>query len=79
MTGSSNAYIYESPDGGSTVYRRRLGTTERELIQESPLARLRSRSELWRGIFESAEADEALRTMIDQVEVYYRLRNQIQP
>jgi len=25
-------YCYESPDGGKTVYRRKVGTLERELI-----------------------------------------------
>lgn len=29
-----NLYIYESPDGGKTVYRRDFGSIERELIQE---------------------------------------------
>ena len=28
-------YIYESPDGGKTVYKRELGSGERTLIKES--------------------------------------------
>ncbi|SVE02813.1 uncharacterized protein METZ01_LOCUS455667, partial [marine metagenome] len=27
-------YIYESPDGGKTIYRRKFGETERELYKE---------------------------------------------
>jgi hypothetical protein len=33
----SNEYIYESPDNGNTVYRRKIGEQERELyIQKEP-------------------------------------------
>lgn len=28
-------WIYESPDGGKTVYRRKLGTKKRKLCKES--------------------------------------------
>ena len=27
-------YIYESPDGGKTIYKRAFGSTERELISQ---------------------------------------------
>ena len=34
-TGRDNrVWIYESPDGGKTVYRREFGKTERELVVE---------------------------------------------
>lgn len=29
-------YIYESPDGGNTVYRRKFGSTEKELVTKPP-------------------------------------------
>lgn len=29
-------YIYESPDGGHTIYRRKFYSTQRELILETP-------------------------------------------
>lgn len=29
-------YIYESPDNGTTIYRRHTGTIERELIRREP-------------------------------------------
>ena len=68
-------YIYESPDGGDTVYRRRSGSVDREMIQEGPLRKKMLRSQLWRDIFQSAESDEALARMIENIEIYYHLKN----
>lgn len=68
-------YIFESPDGGETVYRRELGEQHRELIKE-PADKLREASRLykWRHIFRTAEEDLELQELIDRVEVYYRLK-----
>ena len=30
----NNNYIYESPDGGKTVYQRKIGETKREIVKE---------------------------------------------
>ena len=30
----NNNYIYESPDGGKTIYRRKMGEKERELVSQ---------------------------------------------
>jgi len=68
-------YVYESPDRGETVYRRRAGTNQRELVQEGPLRKKVLRSQLWRDIFEAAETDPELRHMIEQVEIYHALKN----
>ena len=72
-------YVYESPDGGDTVYRRISGQTDRELIREGPLSRMRRRSQQWREIFRAAESDPELQRMIDQIEVFYRLKHQTPP
>jgi len=72
---STDKYIYESPDGGDTIYRRPFGTNQRELVREGPLRQKMLRSQLWRDIFEAAETDPALKEMIEKVEVYYQLRN----
>jgi hypothetical protein len=72
-------WIYESPDGGATVYRRRSGEGHRELVREGPLRRRLLRSQLWREIFEAAESDAELQRMIDQIEVFYRLKYQTRP
>lgn len=68
-------YIYESPDHGDTLYRRKAGSNQRELVKEGPLRQKMLRSQLWRDIFESAESDPALARMIDNVEIYYHLKN----
>lgn len=75
----SEEYVYESPDGGDTVYRRRVGSEERYLVQEGPLRQTRLRSQLWRDIFLAAETDDTLQDMIDRVEIYHRLKSQTQP
>jgi hypothetical protein len=68
-------WIYESTDRGDTLYRRRPGSNQRELVREGPLREKMLRSQLWREIFEAAETDPVLKDMIDKVEVYHRLRN----
>ena len=72
-------YVYESPDGGDTVYRRRVGSDQRDLISGGPFHRARLRSQLWRDIFRAAESDPELQHMIDRVEIYHRLKSQTQP
>ena len=72
-------WIYESPDGGDTVYRRRSGEGHRELVREGPLRRRLLRSQLWREIFDAADTDPELQRMIDQIEVFYRLKHQTRP
>jgi hypothetical protein len=72
---STDKYIYESPDGGDTIYRRPFGTNQRELVREGPLRQKMLRSQLWRDIFQAAESDPVLKEMIDKTEVYYRLKN----
>jgi len=68
-------YVYESPDRGESLYRRRAGTNQRELVQEGPLRKKMLRSQLWRDIFEAAETDPELKHMIEQVEIYHALKN----
>ena len=75
----SPEYIYESPDGGDTVYRRRAGSDQRDLVQVGPLRRAQLRSQLWREIFQAAESDAELQHLIDRVEIYHRLKNPTQP
>ena len=72
---NSTVYVYESPDRGDTVYRRRAGTNQRELVREGPLRQKMLRSQLWRDIFQAAETDPELRHMIEQIEIYHALKN----
>ena len=68
-------YIYESPDSGDTIYRRLIGTNQRELVREGPLHQKMLRSQLWRDIFQAAETDPVLKELIEKVEVYHRLKD----
>jgi len=75
MSDLRETYIYESPDGGDTVYRRRTGSDQRELVQEGLLRKKMLRSQLWRDIFDAAETDPALQEMINKIEVYHTLKD----
>ena len=75
MSDRQETYIYESPDGGDTIYRRKFGESDRELVRQGPLARLQERSQTWRAIFRAAESDPILQKMIERVEIYHRLKD----
>ena len=70
-------YIFESPDGGETVYRRHMGSTERELWSVSDALRQQdiwqARWEIWNPVFEAAEHNPALQEALDRVRVLYEL------
>jgi hypothetical protein len=72
-------YIYESPDSGETVYRRQSGQTTRELHHVSArnknLLQELAQAKLWGDIHRDAKSDPALQQMINQIEVYYTLKN----
>jgi hypothetical protein len=67
--------IFESPDGGETVYGRRPGESTRILIKNrSPsLHEKMMQSQLWHEIREAAETNPALRAAMDEVIMIYRL------
>lgn len=74
----NEAWIYESPDGGHTVYRRRLNKLNRELFSiddeaQSRLDRVRE-DKLWTEIRHRSQTDTALKVMLDQVEIYYHMK-----
>jgi hypothetical protein len=69
--------VYESPDGGLTIYKRQAGKTERVLHSVAP--ELQERIELerrrneWMDIFNTAEHSPALQEAIERVKVLYEL------
>lgn len=75
MSDRIETYIYESPDGGDTIYRRTMRSADRELVREGSLRKLQQRSQLWRNIFRAAESDPVLQDMLDRVEVYHSLKD----
>jgi hypothetical protein len=79
MTDQTEIYVYETPDGGDTVYRRKIGSDSRELHSTSEKKKnliddLREQK-LWEEIRRAAKNDPALQEMLDRIVVYHRLRN----
>lgn len=69
--------IYESPDGGRTVYARRPGSTERKIHWQDPayqmeLAELEQQKQ-WINIFQQRKDHPELDQLCEQVELYYAL------
>jgi hypothetical protein len=65
--------IYESPDGGKTVYSRQLSSAERTLIYESKEVRLAHRWTKFEAIVRLAETEPALNDALEKVEMLYNL------
>jgi hypothetical protein len=75
----SQEYVFESPDGGHTVYRRHVGKLDREMVSMDSFAQDKldtlKEDKLWGGIRRAAKTDPALNEMLDQVKVYYELKH----
>lgn len=69
--------IFESPDGGETVYARLPGSSDRILIKESDRVREVRKSgddlRLWQNIQEAAKTNKALQEAVDRVILLYHL------
>lgn len=69
--------IFESPDGGRTVYARRPGSKDRQLHWQDP-AMQRELEELeqqkrWVDIFQARRDNAELDRLCEQVEIFYEL------
>ena len=69
--------IFESPDGGRTVYARRPGSNHRELHMRSPeldqeLADLRNQ-ERWQLILAERATNAEINHLCEQIEILYEL------
>lgn len=77
---NDSSYIYESPDGGRTVYRRAMceSPAQRQLHhvdkEKRSLHQDLMESKLWGDIHRTSQQDPALKTMLDQIRVYYQLK-----
>ena len=75
----SGEYVFESPDGGHTVYRRHVGKQDRELVSVDRFAQDKidtlKEDKLWGNIRRASQTDPALKEMLDQVKVYYELKH----
>ena len=73
--------IFESPDGGHTVYSRESGSDQRELIKTydprtsdgRPLHEHIRESELWGNIRRAAETNPALQDALERAIMIYHL------
>lgn len=67
-------YVYESPDGGHTIYRRKIGQiTSRELVSEDNWVKENQNRKEWLEIFERKDSNPTLQAAIDRVKLLYRL------
>jgi hypothetical protein len=70
-------YVYESPDGGNTVYRRKSGSRERELYSISSEKRtwdeMLEEEMLWVKIVQASRNNPALQNALAQARLIYEL------
>jgi len=65
--------IYESPDGGKTVYSRKSGTKERMTVIEDPEKPHYDRWYMWKQILLECETNSALADIVKQAEMVYQI------
>ena len=63
--------IYESPDGGKTVYSRKSGSTDRTMIKEDPAKHYITKWYEWKEILKLAETEPSLANAINKAEMLY--------
>jgi hypothetical protein len=73
-------YVYESPDGGDTIYAREVGKTERKLVgmsvkKKTALAKMQE-EQLWAKMCRAAETNDALQKAMEHCIVLYALGNE---
>jgi hypothetical protein len=66
--------IFESPDGGKTVYAREVGSTaRREVKRDYDLHARIKEDELWGNIRRAAETNPTLQEALERVKITYYL------
>lgn len=69
--------IFESPDGGRTVYARRPGESNRELYSQDPALQQElkdlEKSKRWVEIFQARRNNCELDHLCEQIEIMYEL------
>jgi hypothetical protein len=69
--------VYESPDGGKTVYSREPGSPFRTLVgysvEKQQLLKEQQERELWDNIRKEAEKNPTLQEALERVKVLYHL------
>ena len=65
--------IYESPDGGKTIYSRKSGSSDRTMIKEDTSQNYMTKWYEWKEILKLAETEPSLHDAIDKAEMIYKL------
>ncbi len=68
---SEEIIIYESPDGGKTVYSRKSGSSDRSLVKEDTSQHYIAKWYEWKEILKLAETEPALANAINKAEMLY--------
>jgi len=73
----TEAVIYESPDGGETIYVREAGSNQRQLHSQSPRAfdlhEQIKEDQLWGQIRRAAKTNPTLKQALDEAVLIYQL------
>jgi hypothetical protein len=70
---SEEIIIYESSDGGKTVYSRKSGSSDRTMIKEDNSRNYVTRWYEWREIIRLSETEPSLADAINKAEMIYAL------
>lgn len=65
--------VYESPDGGRTIYVRKQNQQDRTLVHKDIRATDYDRWQEWREILVASRDNPELANLIERAEVYYKL------
>jgi hypothetical protein len=68
---SEEIIIYESPDGGKTVYSRKSGSSDRTLIKEDTSQNYITKWYEWKEILKLVESEPSLANAINKAEMLY--------
>ena len=68
---SEEIVIYESPDGGKTVYSRKSGSSDRTMIKEDTTQNYITKWYEWKEILKLAETEPSLANAINKAEMLY--------
>ena len=66
-------YVYESPDGGHTVYAREQGSNERILIGQSYYGLEQVEQRMWNEIYKHRNLNSTLQHQVEQCIITYKL------
>ena len=67
-------YIYESPDGGHTVFRREFGSDIKEIVSvDEEYLEHNNQWFAWRDILRASKNNSVLKEALDRAQIIYEL------